>query len=351
VVDVAVWYGARSGGIRTYLDAKARVAAYTGAFEHHLIIPAAREQHVNGRHELPGVTVGRANGYRLPLDAEPLLRTLTAIEPDVVLLHDAHWSPATVVRFARDLGAAVIAVHHGSAAAGAIGKPGPQGAWRRGLSAWQRRLYQRVDAVMAPGAPPPEAAGVAHIPLRYGVDPAFRPRSGERGPHVLYAGRLSLEKGIELLLDAIAAGPSDRTLQLLGHGPSERELRRRALRLGLRDRVAFQPFLDAPHALASAYARAGCVVVPGSHETFGLVALEAAASGAAVVAGSAVPSARAAGELVHRFPAGDAPALAAAITHAIATEPDLLAAARLSKRMTWRNAIDAELADLTALCR
>jgi alpha-1,6-mannosyltransferase len=250
--------------------------------------------------------VGRANGYRLPLDAGPLLRTLAAIGPDVVLLHDAHWSPTAVVRLARDLGVTVIAVHHGSAAAGAIGRPGPRRAWRRGLSASQRRLYQRVDAVMAPGALPPEAAGVAHIPLRYGVDPAFRPRPSQRGRHVLFAGRLSPEKGIELLLDAIAAGPSGRTLQLVGHGPSERALRRRAARLGLRDRVAFQPFLDAPFALARAYAEAGCVVVPGAYETFGLVALEAAASGAAVVASSAVPSAHVAGALVHRFPAGDA---------------------------------------------
>jgi hypothetical protein len=55
--------------------------------------------------------------------------------------------------------------------------------------------------------------------------------------------------------------------------------------------------------------------------------------------------------VLRRVPAGDAHALAAAITQAIASEPDLFAAARLSKRMSWRHAIDAELADLTALRR
>ena len=39
VVDVAMWYGERSGGIRTYLDAKTAFARRTGAFEHRLVVP------------------------------------------------------------------------------------------------------------------------------------------------------------------------------------------------------------------------------------------------------------------------------------------------------------------------
>jgi hypothetical protein len=38
---VALFYGERSGGIRTYLDAKVEHAQRTGAFEHHLIVPGA----------------------------------------------------------------------------------------------------------------------------------------------------------------------------------------------------------------------------------------------------------------------------------------------------------------------
>jgi alpha-1,6-mannosyltransferase len=352
VADVAVWYGARSGGIRTYLDAKAKLAEDTAAFEHHLVVPAANEHHANGRHELPGVTVGRANGYRMPLNARPLLRTLRALRPDILLLHDAHWWPTSVVRCGRALGAAVVAVHHGSAAAGAVGKPGPQRAWRRALLAWQRRLYRAVDAVMVAATRPPEAAGIPIIPLRYGVDAAFRPRPGrERREHVLYAGRLSPEKGIEHLLDAAAASASHWSLQLVGHGPAERALRRQATRLRIQDRVTFRPFVAAPHALARMYAEAACVVVPGSHETFGLVALEAAASGAAVVASSAVPSARAAPGQVHVFPAGDAGALAHTIATAVASKPDLAAATRLGAQLSWRQAFDAEICDLGALRR
>ena len=67
VADVALFYGERTGGIRTYLDAKARHAARTGAFEHHVLVPGVRERHEGGRHELPSLRVLAANGYRIPL--------------------------------------------------------------------------------------------------------------------------------------------------------------------------------------------------------------------------------------------------------------------------------------------
>jgi hypothetical protein len=81
------------------------------------------------------------------------------------------------------------------------------------------------------------------------------------------------------------------------------------------------------------------------------VALEAAASGASVVASSTVPSAQQAAGLVHHFPAGDARGLAASIARAIATDPDRRAAAELGARLSWQAAIAAELADLGALLR
>jgi alpha-1,6-mannosyltransferase len=352
VVDVAVWYGARSGGIRTYLDAKSRVAAETGSFEHHLVIPSAQEHHEDGRHELPGVVVSRANGYRLPLDAGPLLATLRAIKPDVVLVHDPYWRPGSVVRCAQHLGSLLIAVHHGTAAAGAIGKPGPQRVWRAGLSAWERRLYRRVDAVMAYGRPPAEAEGVPLLPLRHGVDPAFRPpQSPARADHVLYAGRLSPEKGVDLLLEAMAESAWPWPLRLVGRGPAEGTLRRRVARMGLQRRVSFAPFIADPGALCRAYAEAACVVVPGSHETFGLVAIEAAASGATVVASDAVPSTRHAVGLVHAFPADDAGALAATIERVSRSDPNATAARALGRRLTWERAIAAELRDLEGLSR
>ena len=99
VVDVALFYGQRSGGIRTYLDAKAAYAATSGSFEHHAVVPGRRERHEGTRHELRALEVAASNGYRLPLGTGQLEDTLRSIAPDVILVHDPYWAlgPATRV--------------------------------------------------------------------------------------------------------------------------------------------------------------------------------------------------------------------------------------------------------------
>jgi alpha-1,6-mannosyltransferase len=142
VVDVALFYGERSGGIRTYLDAKAAHARASGRFEHHLVVPGRQERHsIDGaawRHELRSLRVAASNGYRWPLGVAALKNTLRLVEPDVVLLHDPFWRPHEVTQTARALGATVVMVHHGSAALDAGAIPG-----RRSRSTCSRRLPAR----------------------------------------------------------------------------------------------------------------------------------------------------------------------------------------------------------------
>ena len=71
VVDVALFYGERSGGIRTYLDAKAAFARRTGAFEHRLVVPGTARDVKGATCALPSVRIGAANGYRWPLGTRP----------------------------------------------------------------------------------------------------------------------------------------------------------------------------------------------------------------------------------------------------------------------------------------
>jgi glycosyltransferase involved in cell wall biosynthesis len=113
--------------------------------------------------------------------------------------------------------------------------------------------------------------------------------------------------------------------------------------------VAFQPFVADRGRLARAYAAARCVVMPGEHETFGLVALEAAASGARVVACTAAPSAGLLGDLAHRFAPGDTDGLAAAIGAARAARSDPAGAAALCWRLRWDRLFAEELEDLREL--
>jgi glycosyltransferase involved in cell wall biosynthesis len=114
-------------------------------------------------------------------------------------------------------------------------------------------------------------------------------------------------------------------------------------------RVSFHPFVSDRAHLARAYAGARCVVMPGEHETFGLVALEAAASGARVVACATAPSAGLLGDLAHTFTAGDTAGLGAAIAAAGAARPDPAAAATLCWRLRWDRLFAEELDELRRL--
>jgi len=58
----------------------------------------------------------------------------------------------------------------------------------------------------------------ASIKLRLGVHPAFRPGPSVRGSHLLYVGRVSLEKRIADILDAMAIAGWGGPLQIVGTG-------------------------------------------------------------------------------------------------------------------------------------
>jgi alpha-1,6-mannosyltransferase len=350
IADVAIFYGERSGGIRTYLEAKAEFAKRTGAFEHHLVVPGRITTSVgSGRHEQRSLRLAASNGYRLPLGSAGLQATLRALAPDVVLLHDPYWTPRLASRTAHELGATVIAVHHSSAALHAAGLPGPHGVYTKALRRWYRRAYLEVDGVMSVVDPGIDARRPSTMPLRLGLDPAFGPRPVARGNHVLYVGRLSREKGLRELLEAAAAAREKWPLVLLGTGPAGDTLLQRALQLGLGGRIRFAPYLQDRGELALEYARAGCVVLPGAHETFGLAALEAAACGASVVTADSTPSASLLGGGVETFRAGDAADLLRAIERARIRDPDPAAAAALADAHGWDAVLSAELADLERL--
>ena len=348
IADVALFYGERSGGVRTYLDERARFAAATGAFEHHMLVPGRRERHRDGVHELRGLRLVVSNGYRLPLGAGAAKETLRRIRPDVVVLHDPFWRPQELAHEARCLGAKVIAVHHASAAHHAAGVPGPDRVYLPLFRRVLRHAYEPVHAVMSVADPRPDSGRAATIPLRFGLHTAFHPGPANRGDHLLYVGRLGYEKRVQDFLDAAALIP-DRPLRIVGSGPARRELALRARRGDLRGRVEFRSFISDRGELARTYREAACVVDPGPHETFGLVVLEAAACGTPVVACSSTPAASVAVGLVETFRAEDAENLAAAIQRAIATGSDAATAAALAESLRWERVLAAELEHLEAL--
>ena len=129
----------------------------------------------------------------------------------------------------------------------------------------------------------------SYIPL--GVDiTAFRPAEREApsgGLALGYVGRLSEQKGVQTILDALCDEPSWR-LTVIGSGPYEENLVTRARSLGIADRVDFTG--PAAHGeLPDRYRCMDVVVVPSLptpawEEQFCRVAVEAMASGVPVVA-------------------------------------------------------------------
>jgi glycosyltransferase involved in cell wall biosynthesis len=108
-----------------------------------------------------------------------------------------------------------------------------------------------------------------------------RPGSLPGAVNVLYAGRLTREKGADLLADAfLAARERDPRLHLVlaGGGPEEGALRER-----LGAHATFLGWLEGD-ALADAYAGADLFLFASRTDTFGQVLLEAQASGLPVVA-------------------------------------------------------------------
>ena len=131
-----------------------------------------------------------------------------------------------------------------------------------------------------------EAAGWEGVgTLGNGIDIAPPRPALADPPTVAYAGRLSREKGVEVLLDAFAEVSGrlpEARLLLAGGGPSEAALRARAAPFG--DRVRFLGHLPRPE-MERAFRDVWVQAVPSLwHEPFGNVSTEAMARGTAVIA-------------------------------------------------------------------
>ncbi|MDQ1047867.1 glycosyltransferase family 4 protein [Streptomyces sp. V4I2] len=287
---------------------------------------------------IQGSASQRFLGYFWHRDAHRrLTRIMDEFQPDVVHLHTiGEFSPAALA--ATDRCPQILTLH------------GPED-WTLELLRWnlhsatrgerlslsdqarylylrflQRPAYlprlRRLDRVLAPSAYFAELVrrDVGKVPVHVlpnGVPRTALPQPVKESGSLLYVGRLERVKGVHVLLDAfrlLLDEHPDTTLDIVGDGADRAALETSVADLTAAGRVRFRGWVS-PDAVSEALAGSSVVVIPSVWpENFPTVALEALQIGRPLVASRVGGLPELVGEdngtLV---PAGDAPALAAAL--------------------------------------
>jgi len=214
----------------------------------------------------------------------------------------------------------------------------PVGHWHR--TGWRllARLHPRLEVVAVSRSVEQDLAGILprtvvihRIPngldRRWLASPLHRERSPvdeKRKVRLLAAARLVRDKGLDILLRALAGSDTGRTgnaplfpsgwkLVVAGDGPERARLGHLAGKLDLSDRVEFVGWQGDTLPM---YDRADIVVLPSRREAAGISVMEAMARGCAVVASDAggMPELVEDGVTGTLVPAGDVTALAIALS-------------------------------------
>ncbi|MFD0905024.1 glycosyltransferase, partial [Actinomadura sediminis] len=215
-----------------------------------------------------------------------LSRLLAAARPGAVVIVAQVWAMEWV-RLADTSGLRVVGMTHESFEA----------TRRSSRYGRVREHYAHADRLLALTAEDADAwarAGMTnagHIPNPLHVEPAVYPTLDL--PAVACVGRLSDEKGVDLLLEAWARARERRPgwrLHVYGTGPDEDALRRRAAAAGLADSVEFRGVVaDVEDALVEV----SIFALPSRAEGFPMSVLEAMAYGLPTVAFDCAPGVRA----------------------------------------------------------
>ncbi|WP_280456975.1 glycosyltransferase [Nocardia carnea] len=307
IVQLANFYGPRSGGLRTALHHLG--AGYVAAgHEVVLIVPGPRrleETLPNGvvRITLPALPIPWTGGYRAA-DPRRVADTLAGLRPDALEVSD-RLTLRGFGRWARRRGVAGVMISH-ERLDRLLGQLMPRRYAGRLADIANRHTADQYDMVVCTTEFARAefrrigASNVEMVPLGVDLD-LFSPHRHDHGlradlgvpghPLLVHCGRLSVEKRVDRSIEAIAElrrGGVEARLVVAGDGPRREALERRARSVPvLADGVPavhFTGFITDRAEVARLLATADISLAPGPHETFGLAALEALAAGTPVVA-------------------------------------------------------------------
>lgn len=103
---------------------------------------------------------------------------------------------------------------------------------------------------------------------------------------ILYVGRLEKYKGVQYLIKVLPQLNQNATLEIVGEGPHQRNLRRISSKLRLEKRVRFYEDLERDELLQK-YVEADIFVTLSSNESYGICVAEALASGTPCIVNNA----------------------------------------------------------------
>jgi phosphatidylinositol alpha-mannosyltransferase len=320
----------RVGGVQTHVRYLAR-ALRARDHEVTVLAPTASEKTPEDHVVYVGRAIGvPANGSVAPVSFGPLAaagvrRALTALEPDVVHLHEPLIPSLSLLALWQG-GAPSVGTFHAAAESSfgyRISRPALERTARRitvrtAVSDAARSLISRY----VPGEYLLTPNGV-DVERFAGAEPADL----GLGQKVLFVGRLEKRKGLEVLIQSMTRlRDLDARLIVVGSGHEERAARSLASSLGVD-----ADFLGRVHDddLPSIYRAADVYCAPGlGGESFGIVLIEAMAAGAPVVCSDLEGFRAVAGGAAELVPVGDAGLLADALRRVL-SDDDI--ASRMSK--------------------
>ncbi|MCI0515851.1 glycosyltransferase [candidate division KSB1 bacterium] len=318
ICDLLQVYAPKSGGIKTYIEAKRKFLQARSGWSHVLIIPGATDQILRDgpftTYQIAAPLIPNCEPYRFILNIGKVFSILQAERPDVIELANAYLQPWLL--FHKNFHpAAVIGFYHTDFPESYVRAPiasMTNDRWAKKIESYAtgytRLIYSKLDGTLV-ASPQLRQKLVAYqiSNLKYvslGVDSdLFHPMkrneqlrrkflTAENGILLLYAGRFDSEKRVDILWEAIQKLPHHYSLVMAGNGPFRHKLVTKSQ--GAKN-IYIVPYQEDREKLAELHASADIYVTAGPYETFGLGVIEAQASGLPVVGVKA-------GALIERVP-------------------------------------------------
>jgi glycosyltransferase involved in cell wall biosynthesis len=305
IYHLAKYYPPVPGGIETHVQTLARAQAALGAKVHVICINGTTKsihgiESTETIEEMDGEVKVTRIGRRLTFarfDVCPQLPRYLAktVQGDDAVIHLHTPNPSMLMAMQGwKPDAPLVITHHSDII--------KQRVLKYALRPFEHQVYRQANKILATNAQYIQGSRflklygdkVDFLPLGLDINPYTRPNSAARQfaaqlrrqygstPIWLAVGRLVYYKALHVAIQALTYVPG--ILYVIGAGPLEAELKELATKLGVSDRVVWHGQATADE-LAGAYQAANALWFPSNarSEAFGLVQIEAMASGCPVI--------------------------------------------------------------------